>query len=186
MNKVIDIASTIEVITKEARDIGEAVDAVLEADEVADEEAREHAETLYRILFEDVEAGLAAVDSARALELAGLQRAKAIADHYARQAKEAERRLEVIDGFALRALKAAAEAAGQETIRIKGQRVNVGLVRTPPSVVVDVPAELLPRAFQRVKIEPDKKALGAALKRGEEVPGVHHESGVRVDWRGAR
>lgn len=185
----VDIRETLALIEREADDFGDAIEAEMEAAAAAEgaerEEARRRAAGFWEILFADIEAGLAAADSTRAIYRSSIERLRALRDHFDAQLSDAERRLELVNEAVKRALIAAAAAAGQETIRIKGARVNCGLARTQPSVVVEVPAELLPRTYQRVKVEPDKKALAAALKGGQEVPGVRLEHGLRVDWRGA-
>jgi hypothetical protein len=50
--------------------------------------------------------------------------------------------------------------------------VTVSWKKTPPAVEFDGAPELLPEQYQRVKIEADKKAMSAALKAGQEIPGA--------------
>ena len=64
-----------------------------------------------------------------------------------------------------------------ECMRAAGKtRVDTGVMGTayvtPPKrrLAVDVAPEALESRFQRVKVEPDKRALGAALDAGEDVP----------------
>ena len=183
-----DMGKHLELLTREAEDFGDAIDAELAAAESGEEErsqALARAAEFWALLFADLQSGLGAADAARAGLKSARERLKSLRDHYEGQLRDVERRLEVADEAVRRALLAAAKAAGTDTIRVKGERVNVGLVRTPARVVVDVPAELLPRSCQRVSVEPDKKALASALKGGEEIPGVRLERGLRVDWRGA-
>lgn len=188
MTDVTNLRKSLELLQREAEDFGDAIDAELEAvgtEGAAREAAAQRAAGFWEILFADLESGLAAADTTRAMCRAAAERLRTLRDHFDAQLRDAERRLNVVDAAVKRALLAAAAAAGQETIRIRGPRVNVGLSRLPPSVVVEVPPELLPREFQRVKVEADKKALAAAIKSGGEVQGVRLESGLRVDWRGA-
>ncbi|RUP35808.1 MAG: hypothetical protein EKK60_16880 [Gordonia sp. (in: high G+C Gram-positive bacteria)] len=185
----VELTKALDILAGEARDFGEAIDAELEVAAAGDDteraQASERAAEFWRILFADLEAGLTAADSARAIERAAAERARALRDHFAAQVAAAERRIDIIDEAVRRALVAAAAAGGKETIRVRGARVNVGLVHKPAAVVLEIPVELLPRAFQRVKIEPDKRAIAEALKAGEEVTGAKLERGLRVDWRGA-
>ena len=49
------------------------------------------------------------------------------------------------------------------------------VIQNPPKVEIGLPAEQLPAEFQRTTaptVEPDKKAIKAALERGEDVPGA--------------
>jgi Siphovirus Gp157 len=43
---------------------------------------------------------------------------------------------------------------------------------SPPKVIIFEPADDLPEAYIRIKKEPDKKSIAAALKSGEEVSGA--------------
>ena len=53
-----------------------------------------------------------------------------------------------------------------ETLRVKSY------YRKSESVSIDVPVEQLPEEYLRIKAEPDKTSIGAALKNGIEIPGV--------------
>ena len=53
-----------------------------------------------------------------------------------------------------------------ETPRVKGY------YRKSEAVSIDVPVEKLPEEYLRIKAEPDKTSIGAALKKGIEIPGA--------------
>lgn len=53
-----------------------------------------------------------------------------------------------------------------ETPRVKGY------YRKSETVAIDVPAEKLPEEYLRIKAEPDKTSIGAALKKGIKIPGA--------------
>ena len=53
-----------------------------------------------------------------------------------------------------------------ETPRVKGY------YRKSESVSIDGPVEQLPEEYLRIKAEPDKTSIGAALKKGIEIPGA--------------
>lgn len=53
-----------------------------------------------------------------------------------------------------------------ETPRVKGYW------RKSESVTIDVPAQELPEEYLRIKAEPDKTSIGAALKKGISIPGA--------------
>lgn len=60
----------------------------------------------------------------------------------------------------------------------------MAIKKNPPMVIVDNEAELPPQYFTRPEPPPptpNKKAIAAALKAGEQVPGVHSEQGVRLE-----
>lgn len=63
---------------------------------------------------------------------------------------------------------------------------SLAIRKNPPAVLIDC-AAALPKAFlhypEPLPPVPDKKAIAAALKTGEEVPGAHIEQGVRLDIR---
>lgn len=62
--------------------------------------------------------------------------------------------------------------------RIEGTLFTLAIQKNPPSVMID-PDAVLPPEYVRVVPEsraPDKKAIGDALKRGDEVPGCRLES----------
>jgi hypothetical protein len=65
-------------------------------------------------------------------------------------------------------IKTQLEAMGLD--KVKTPAFTVAIQNNPPSVVVNDPA-LVPAAFQIVKYDLDKKAISAALKAGEQVPG---------------
>jgi len=58
--------------------------------------------------------------------------------------------------------------------------------KNPPAVVIDSEAELPPEFLHQPEAPPpvpDKKAIAAALKAGQAVPGAHAEQGLRLDIR---
>lgn len=59
---------------------------------------------------------------------------------------------------------------------LQGQSYKTPLVkgyyRKSEMVAIDVPAEKLPEEYLRIKAEPDKTSIGAALKKGIEIPGA--------------
>lgn len=63
---------------------------------------------------------------------------------------------------------------------VKSAKAGTFTVRRDPgskSLVGDGVPELLPERFRRVKVEADKKAIGDAIKAGEEVEGYRFERG---------
>lgn len=63
---------------------------------------------------------------------------------------------------------------------------SLAVRKNPPLVVIDREADI-PAAYltfhEAPPPTPDKRAIAAALKAGETVPGVHCEQGVRLDLR---
>ncbi|OGB25773.1 MAG: hypothetical protein A3I66_05195 [Burkholderiales bacterium RIFCSPLOWO2_02_FULL_57_36] len=60
----------------------------------------------------------------------------------------------------------------------------IAIKKNPPLVVVDSEADLPPMYFTRHEPPPptpNKKAIAAALKAGEQVPGAHSEQGIRLE-----
>lgn len=59
---------------------------------------------------------------------------------------------------------------------LQGQNYKTPLVkgfyRKSESVSIDVPAQELPEEYLRIKAEPDKTSIGAALKKGIKIPGA--------------
>jgi len=91
-----------------------------------------------------------------------IEQLKKEADSFAQKAKAAERKLESLKGYLRWALN------GE---KFKTLKVSVSY-RTTTSVEVNVPAELLPLEYQRVKTEPDKTELKEALESGKAIEGV--------------
>lgn len=60
----------------------------------------------------------------------------------------------------------------------------MAIKKNPPTVVIDSEAELPTMYFNHPEPPlptPNKKAIAAALKAGEQVPGAHTEQGVRLE-----
>lgn len=70
--------------------------------------------------------------------------------------------------------------------RVSTALFSLAVKKNPPSVVIDAEAEL-PQAFLHYPEPPppvpDKKAIAAAFKAGQEVQGAHCEQAVRLDIR---
>lgn len=67
--------------------------------------------------------------------------------------------------------------------RVNTALFSLAIKKNPPQVVIDREADLPPIYFTHHEPPPptpNKKAIAAALKAGEEVPGVHTEQGVRI------
>lgn len=67
--------------------------------------------------------------------------------------------------------------------KIDSDFVSVSWRKSPPSVKVEGPADLLPPEFQRVipaTVEADKKKIKAALQAGQEVPGCKIVQGMTL------
>lgn len=112
------------------------------------------------------------LDDAAAGLLALLMRAEAMDDALkARAAVIASERAHVQRAIAQArdALMACIEDTGMP--QIEGAHHIAAVAATPKAVVVtDIDA--LPEQFRRVKVEPDKAAISAALKAGQTVPGA--------------
>lgn len=68
--------------------------------------------------------------------------------------------------------------------RVTTALFSLAIKKNPPMVVVDSEADLPPQYFTHPEPPPptpNKKAIAAALKAGEQVPGAHSEQGVRLD-----
>lgn len=78
-------------------------------------------------------------------------------------------------------LKENMERAGIKKIEAIDKTFSVTLTAPRASVVIDSEAEI-PGKFTKTVISADKKAIGDALKNGDEVPGAHLEfnSGLRI------
>jgi hypothetical protein len=74
------------------------------------------------------------------------------------------------------------QVAGRE--RATTALFSLAVKKNPPQVMIDCEAQL-PAAFltfhQAPPPSPNKRAIAAALKAGEAVPGAHAEQGVRLD-----
>lgn len=70
--------------------------------------------------------------------------------------------------------------------RVTTALFTLAVRKNPPAVIVDSVSQL-PAAFLQLPEPPapvpDKKAIAASLKAGQEVPGAHLEQGVRVEIR---
>ena len=82
-------------------------------------------------------------------------------------------------------LKFNMQAAGIS--KVESPWFTLKLKKNPPTVVIDS-ENLIPAHFMRVppeppppKAAPDKKAIGEAIKAGEEVPGAHSEQYERLE-----
>ncbi len=68
--------------------------------------------------------------------------------------------------------------------RVTTALFSMAIKKNPPQVVIDREADLPPMYFTRHEPPPptpNKKAIAAALKAGEQVPGAHSEQGVRIE-----
>lgn len=101
--------------------------------------------------------------------------AAAIKEHEAQQAARRKAIENRADGLK-RYLASCMEATGIEKIEGPGVKLSF---RKSSAVVIDG-EDLIPAEFMRVKPapppEPDKKAIGDAIKDGREVPGAHIEA----------
>lgn len=92
--------------------------------------------------------------------------------------KSIERRAESIRSY----LKTNMERTG--ITKIESPQFMLSIKKNPPSVYVEAP-ELVPDQYMRVVPPPppqiDKKAIGDALKAGEDVPGCRLEQGTRLE-----
>jgi hypothetical protein len=110
---------------------------------------------------------------------------RAEAEAYNAHAKEAAQRGKALDKRAA-SLEAYLMAAMQSTgiSEIKGEAMCIKVKANPPSVSVYQP-ELIPQEFMRQPEtpppEPDKKAIAAALKDGQDVPGAMLVQGHRLE-----
>lgn len=70
--------------------------------------------------------------------------------------------------------------------RVTTALFSLAIKKNPPAVVIDSEAALPPAFWHRPEPPapvPDRKAIAAALKAGQEVPGAHCEQAVRLDIR---
>jgi hypothetical protein len=70
--------------------------------------------------------------------------------------------------------------------RVDGSRFTVTTRANPPRVVVDALPTALPACFirERVSLSPDKQAIAAALRAGEDLRGIAHtETSSRLEIR---
>lgn len=105
--------------------------------------------------------------------------AKAEEERIAARRKVAENRAEQIKDYLFRCLKAC------ERTKIEAGTRTISIAKNPPSVVVDeesvIPARFFTIIPETMKL--DRKAVGAALKAGEDVPGCHLHQGERLAIR---
>lgn len=107
---------------------------------------------------------------------AQLEEARARLDGYDRQLAEIEERI----------VRPVCARLGQGDTRVvKTGVVRVAIHKTPARVVISDPdvVPLLPDEMRRVKYEPDKSAIKAALEAGATFPGIELQHNTRVDWR---
>ena len=74
-------------------------------------------------------------------------------------AKESERRAERLRNY----LHFVVSRSGKT--KIEGDKCKISLRAKPPELIINCPAEELPEAFKRVKVEPDKQAIRKALSK---------------------
>ena len=90
-----------------------------------------------------------------------------------------EKRTEAIKAWLLQNMQAC------QISRIDCPAFSVSLKNNPPKVVIDAES-LIPDKYMRTPTPkppmaaPDKKAIGDAIKQGEEVPGCHSEQSQRL------
>lgn len=110
-----------------------------------------------------------------ALFVRGLEAEAAAVKQWAKDATDRAKALEARAERIRDYLAASLESCGIE--KVEGPGVSIGW-RKSSAVVIDCP-ELLPAEFTRQKppppLEPDKAAIAAAIKAGNEVPGAHVE-----------
>lgn len=194
MTNSTDIDEIMASIEAEVRDFGEAIDLELEAADLGDDRAAQHAADMIERMFVDLGSGLEAYDAWSARQAAAEAQVRRLVEHYKAQLDAVLERQERAEAAVLRVLVAAAEKKGLKTLtgehRIRTARINVGLAATPARLVLDKALEespeLLPREFQRRKVEADKAAIKAAIKAGTEVRGAELVTGVRIDRRAPR
>lgn len=105
--------------------------------------------------------------------------AKAEEERIAARRKVAENRAEQIKDYLFRCMKAV------ERTKIEAGTRVISIAKNPPSVCVDeesvIPARFFTVVPEQYKL--DRKAVGAALKAGEDVPGCHLHQGERLAIR---
>lgn len=105
--------------------------------------------------------------------------AKTEEERIAARRKAAENRAAQIRDYLFRGMKAV-----DRTKLEVGTRV-ISIKKNPPSVTVDeegiIPARFFTVIPEQYKL--DRKAVGEALKKGEDVPGCHLSQGERIDIR---
>jgi hypothetical protein len=81
-------------------------------------------------------------------------------------------------------LKFCMELASLDEIKTPDKLFTVKLAQNPPKVIED-DREIIPAHFKTIvqEVKIDKKAIGDALKRGEEIPGAHLERGTSLRIR---
>jgi len=146
----------------------------------ADADAKAAAEAALEVLRERQKA-LAFAETRVALAREELERSR-------QEVQEIEASIERIKEQAIRPL---CEAAGQgDTRAIKTETGRVSLRRTPGRVELDDDPDLLDYiaaadpGLVRIKREPDRAAISAALKLGREVPGARLVVETKVEVRG--
>lgn len=181
-----------EALRELEREIVDYNDYIEELAGAEDEDQRKSAETLEEYLFESAEEGLAAVPAWEAAQRAQRAKAKSLRDYYAEEVRHIDAKIAASTEAVRRVLLRKAGVADESELveghaaHVKSSRVNVALVRKGgrQPTHVSIPAELLPREYQRRTITPDMAAINKALMSGEEVDGCTLEPrGYRVSWR---
>ena len=71
-------------------------------------------------------------------------------------------------------------------LKVDSAYLSIAIKKNPPAVCIDAESQI-PAQFMRIPPPPppvpDKTAIKAAIKAGQEVPGAHLESGTRLDIR---
>ena len=95
-------------------------------------------------------------------------------DAYIKTLENRKKRVEKACIYALDTLQVKSIMTGWGEMKIK---------KNPPSVIIDDLTQI-PTQYQRQKIQVDidKVAIKAAIKAGEEVPGVHIEQGMSLSY----
>lgn len=116
--------------------------------------------------------------------LSYLQKLDDIEEQAKRRKKEIDAYLKSVASRKKRLKKACIFALDNMEIKsIMTSRGELKTKKNPPSVIIDDVAKL-PQKFQRqkIQIDPDKAAIKAAIKAGEEVPGAHLEQSVSLSY----
>lgn len=135
------------------------------------------ADTIDGMAVEFREKAVAVVSAARNLEALALSIKSAEDEMYERR-KALEKRAAAIRAY----VKEQMERAGIQ--KLECPHFQIAIRHNPPAIVVDAPT-MVPERFWVQQPPPpptlDKNALKAALKAGEDVPGVHLSSSTRLD-----
>lgn len=135
---------------------------VLEGDEALRHDVMEGETDLHSVLSRIIDHRL----EAEAMVTAIKERSGHLKDRQDRY----ERRKEAMTALALRLMVSAKQS------KVTLPEATLSVSDGKDSVMVDNEAAL-PQGFTRTKTEPDKVAIGEALKRGEDVPGAYLQKG---------